>query len=129
MMQSFIEGLAVAIAVGMAFFLAVAIKGWIDIGGSMWSRKKRKSGRLIVSGKGSVVIPIEFQPKKVLVGFVEPCVEYITCVPTCEDKLEYLLKNVNDCMQRPALHASLLVLEWDVESVKEIAWEVKNHLG
>lgn len=70
------------------------------------------SGNLIVSGKDSIKIALEDEPKYVTVEFEGDC-NVMPCNPKHYDQLTWRLEDLK------------LIIEWDVSNIRHIAWTVR----
>ncbi len=89
-----------------------------------------QSGTLTVTGEGKTAILLSGRPREVVVHFVkEP--EPIPCNPHHHDHLEYKIEHEEESLEEHHKighhhhdRQFLLVIHWEVESVREIFWLV-----
>jgi len=77
-----------------------------------------QSGELTVTGKNSIQIPLEHIPTEVKVHFKDHFV-MVPCNPQNADSLEYEVHTTNKHHNH-----FVLIIKWNVSSVREVVWHV-----
>lgn len=86
----------------------------------LFSRADREvNGKLFVSGSGILEFTLKHKPQDVSVHFENECnpIPCVPCDPGTEDFLEWSIISYK--------HYHVLIIEWSVNSMREIAWKAR----